>query len=151
MTIGKGDIVKNFTLKDQDNQEISLSDFSGKKVLLSFHPLAWTGICAQQMQSLENNYSAFGELNTVPLGISVDTSPSKKAWAKELGIEHVRLLADFWPHGALAQELGIFPEDKGISGRVNIILDQNQQVIFIKVYPIGDLPEISEILQWLKK
>lgn len=151
MMIDIGDKVKNFSLKDQDNHEISLSDFSGKKVLLSFHPLAWTGVCAQQMQSLEKNHSALEQLNTVPLGISVDTQPSKKAWAKELAIEKVRLLADFWPHGGLAQELGIFLQDKGISERVNIIVDENQQVIFKKVYPIGDLPDINEILQWLKK
>jgi peroxiredoxin len=151
MSVNVGDKVKDFTLKDQDAQEISLADFSGKKVLLSFHPLAWTGICAQQMQSLEKNYKAFLDLNTIPVGISVDTSPSKKAWAKELGIENVRLLADFWPHGALAQELGIFLEEKGISERVNIIVDENQQVVFKKIYPIGDLPDINEVLQWLKK
>lgn len=151
MAVEIGDIVKNFTLKDQDNQEINLTDFSGKKVLLSFHPLAWTSICAQQMQSLENNSSTFDQLNTVPLGLSVDTSPSKNAWAKELAIEKVRLLADFWPHGGVSQQLGIFLEEKGISQRVNIILDEQQKVIFIKVYPIGELPDITEILDWLKK
>ena len=151
MAVEIGDTVKNFTLKDQDNQEVDLASLSGKRVLLSFHPLAWTSVCAQQMQSLENNSTTFEQLNTVPLGISVDTSPSKKAWAKDLGIEKVRLLADFWPHGGLAGQLGIFLEEKGISERVNIILDEQHQVIFKRIYPIGELPDISEILDWLNK
>lgn len=84
------------------------------------------------------------------LGISVDTVPSKKAWAKELGIENTRLLSDFWPHGEVAQLYGIFREKDGFSERANIILDEKQQVIFVKVYPIAQLPDIEEIIKVLE-
>ena len=78
----KGDIAPDFILRDQSGKEFKLSDLKGKKVLLSFHPLAWTRVCSQQMQSLEENKNVFESLNTVAVGLSVDTAPSKKAWAR---------------------------------------------------------------------
>ena len=137
------DTAKDFTLSDQDGKEVKLSEFKGKKVLLSFHPLAWTTVCAEQMKSLEENRERFESLNTVALGLSVDTVPSKKAWAKELGIKNTRLLSDFWPHGKVAQLYGIFREKEGISERANIIIDENGKVMFVKVY--AQLPDTEEI------
>jgi|SRR3990172_3523075 len=150
-TVKTGVAAKDFTLSDQDDKDVKLSGFKGKKVVLSFHPLAWTKVCAEQMQSLEKNHSRFEELNTVALGISVDTVPSKKAWAEHLGIKDTRLLSDFWPHGKVAQLYGVFNEDEGISERANIVVDETGKVIFVKVYPIGQLPDIEEIIEVLKK
>jgi peroxiredoxin len=146
-----GAAAKGFTLSDQNDKDVKLSDLKGKKVVLSFHPLAWTKVCAEQMESLEKNYSRFEELNTIALGISVDTVPSKKAWAKQLDIKKTRLLSDFWPHGKVAQMYGIFRENEGISERANIVVDEIGEIIFVKVYPIGQLPDIEEIIQVLKK
>ncbi|MDD5473911.1 MAG: peroxiredoxin [Candidatus Methanoperedens sp.] len=150
MGIKKGDKVKDFTLKDQDGKDIHISEFKGKRVLLSFHPLAWTPVCADQMKSLEDNFSKFETLDTVALGISVDTVPSKKAWANELGISNTRLLSDFWPHGKVANLYGIFREKEGFSERANIIIDERQNVVFVKVYPISQLPDIEEIITVLE-
>lgn len=150
MSVKIGDKAKDFTLKDQDGKELHLSDLKGKRVLLSFHPLAWTSVCADQMKSLEKARNRFENLNTVAFGISVDTVPSKKAWAKELGIKNTRLLSDFWPHGEVAGLYGIFREKDGFSERANIILDEKQQVIFVKVYPIAQLPDIEEIIKVLE-
>ena len=136
-------------MKDQHNKELQLSKLKGKKVLLSFHPLAWTKVCAQQMKSLEKNLKAFTDLNTIALGLSVDTVPSKHAWAKNLDIRNTKLLSDFWPHGAVAQKYGIFREDDGISERTNIIIDEEQIISFMKIYPISQLPNIKEIIRFL--
>ena len=146
-----GEKIPDFTLLDQNRAKIHITDFRGRKVLLSFHPLAWTNICAQQMKSLEANKKRFDELNTVAFGLSIDTVPSKKAWAeKELGIKNTRLLSDFWPHGEIAKKLGIFREKDGFSERANIIVDENQRVIFIKIYDISKLPDIEELIEFLK-
>jgi peroxiredoxin len=145
-----GDSAIDFTLKDQDGNEVSLSKFKGKKVLLSFHPLAWTGVCTKQMQSLEANKETFDSLNTVALGMSVDTVPTKKAWAENMEVENTRLLSDFWPHGEVAQKYGLFIDDKGISNRANVIIDENQKVVFVKVYDIPQLPDINEIIDFIK-
>ena len=75
-----GSIAPDFTLKDQNGKTVKLSGFKGKKVLLSFRPLAWTAVCHDQMRALEENHLVFDELNTVALGIDVDSVPSNKAW-----------------------------------------------------------------------
>lgn len=146
-----GDKAKNFTLPDQNDKEFTLTDFKGKKVLLSFHPLAWTSVCAKQMKSLEDNKSVFDSLNTVAVGVSVDTSPSKKAWAGSLSIKKTRLLSDFWPHGKVAQLYGIFRTRDGISERANIIIDKKQKIAFFKIYKLGELPDIQEVIDALRK
>jgi len=141
--------LKDFKLKDQNREEFSLEDCRGKRVLLSFHPLAWTPVCAQQMQSLEKNKKAMDKLNTVAVGLSIDAVPCKTAWAKSLKIKNTRLLSDFWPHGGVAKTLGILREE-GFSERANIIVDEAGKVIFVKVYPIRQLPDMAEILAALK-
>jgi peroxiredoxin len=145
-----GEKAKDFALKDHNDKEYKLSQFKGKRVLLSFHPLAWTDLCSKQMKSLEDNKAVFDSLNTVALGMSVDTVPSKKAWAESLGIKNTPLLSDFWPHGEVAKLYGVFREKNGFSERANIVVDENQKVVFIKVYPIRELPDINEIINFLK-
>ena len=144
--IAVGDIAPDFVLKDNRVQEVRLSDYRGKKVLLSWHPLAWTGVCANQMKALEDNLSEFEKYNTVPLGMSIDSYPSKNAWAKELGIANVKLLADFWPHGKVAQDYGLFLEEKGFSERANVLIDEEGKVIWVKTYDVPVLPDIEEVL-----
>lgn len=150
MALAIGSKVDNFTLKDHNSSDISLEAYIGKKVLLSFHPLAWTDVCAKQMQSLEENYETFQSLNTVCLGLSIDTVPSKKAWAESLNIKKTPLLCDFWPHGEVSKQCDVFIEKYGFSGRVNILLDEEHKVIFTKVYPIKELPDINEIIEFLR-
>jgi peroxiredoxin len=147
--IEQGEKGKPFFVKDHRDKEVRLSDFKGKKVLLSFHPLAWTGLCADQMKALEANKERFDLHNTVALGISVDTVPSKKAWAQTLDIQHTPLLCDFWPHGKVIKTYGLFRKANGFSERANILLDERHRVIFVKVYPISQLPDIEEIFRVL--
>jgi len=147
LAIGKK--VKDFTLKGQDNKDVCLSDYQGKNVLLSFHPLAWTPVCAKQMKTLEKSKKTFDKYNTMAFGLSVDSVPSKSAWAKSLRIKNTKLLADFWPHGGVAKSLGILRAE-GFSERANILLDEKGCIRWIKIYPIGQLPDIGEVLNVLK-
>jgi len=149
--IKTGDNFGEFTLINHKDITLNTTELAGKKILLSFHPLAWTPVCSQQMQSLEVNYQAFQDCNTMPLGISVDSVPCKKAWAENIGIAKLNLLADFWPHGGLASRLGIFIEQFGISERANIVLDEQRVAIFVKVYPIKKLPDVQDVISFLKK
>jgi peroxiredoxin len=148
MKLGKA--VKSFTLQDQFGQNFVLSKMKGRRVLLSFHPLAWTPVCTRQMQSLEKNKKVFDKLNTIAVGLSVDSVPSKAAWAKAIKVKNTRLLADFWPHGNMAKSLGLFREQDGISQRANVIIDESGKVCFVKVYPIAELPDINEIITFLE-
>lgn len=149
--IAVGDLAPDFALKDNRGELIELKTYRGKKVLLSWHPLAWTRVCADQMKALEAHLADFERLNTVPLGLSVDSYPSKNAWAKELQIATVKLLADFWPHGKAAMDYGLFREIEGFSQRANVILDENGKVLWVKIYDIPQLPDIDEVLAVLGK
>ncbi len=148
--IQKGDIAPNFSLKDQDDHTFDLLEQETKYVLLSFHPLAWTSTCTAQMKGLEENRKELTSLNAIAVGISVDSVPCKKAWAESLNISETRLLCDFWPHGKVAQLYGVFRETNGFSERSNILLDEHQKVIFSKVYPIHAVPEIQEVIDFLR-
>ncbi len=147
--VEKGNKGRSFVLKDNRDKEVRLSDFKGKKLLLSFHPLAWTSVCAEQMKALEENKVKFDRLNAVALGLSVDSVPCKNAWAKTLGIQNTPLLCDFWPHGKIAKAYGLFRVAAGFSERANVVLDEKHRVIFVKVYPIAQLPDLGEIFEVL--
>lgn len=73
-----GEQAQDFSIPDQNGNGTRLSGFPGKRVVLSFHPLAWTSICARQMKALEANREAFDALGAVALGISVDSVPCKR-------------------------------------------------------------------------
>ncbi|PNR94254.1 thioredoxin peroxidase [Petrotoga sp. HWH.PT.55.6.1] len=146
-----GELAPDFKLKDQNGDDNSLSGFKGKKVLLSFHPLAWTGVCETQMKNLDLKYDELGKLNVVPLGISVDASPSKKAWAQNMKINKLKLLSDFWPHGEVARKYGIFDEENGFSKRANFLIDEEGKIEFVKVYELRDQPDLNEIMNYIKR
>jgi len=145
-----GDTAGNFSLKDQDDKTFDLFENTGKRTLLSFHPLAWTPFCASQMKSLEDNRDALASLDTTAVGISVDSVPCKKAWAENLGISGTRLLCDFWPHGTVAQQYGLFRFANGFSERANVIVDEKQKVVFVRVYPVHSVPDIREVIAFIK-
>ena len=148
--IAAGEIMERFSLKDQDNVAWDSSSARGKRLLLSFHPLAWTPVCAEQMIELEKNMQVLDELDTVPVGISVDPVPSKSAWAGDLKLARLRLLSDFWPHGKIAKDLGLFRENDGFSERANVLVNEQGIVVFVKTYPIGQVPDLQEVLDFIR-
>ena len=144
-----GEKLPRVTLIDHHGVAFDSVQVKDKRLLLSFHPLAWTTICSKQMKALEKNIEAFKKAKTVAVGISVDSVPCKTAWGKKIKVEHTRMLSDFWPHGGLAEQLGIFRAENGFSQRANIIADSAGTVIFVKIYPIRELPDFQEILDFL--
>jgi peroxiredoxin len=146
-----GDTAPDFTLKDHHGNDLNLSDYKGKKVILSFHPLAWTSACTKQMQQLDGKAERISALGGVGLGLSVDSTFCKHAWAKEIGVEKTPLLSDFWPHGGYADQLGLFRKVEGTSKRAVVILDGEAKVAWKKVYPIEEVPDITEIMAELER
>ncbi len=139
-----GDIIPDIKLKNEENKEIRLSDFRGRKVILSFHPLAFTPVCAQQMLDLEKHSADFKNFNTLAIGISVDSPFSKAAWKKELGLKNTLLASDFSKQ--IAQQLEIL-RPEGFSERAVYVIDEQGKVIFARLYPVGQVPDITEILK----
>lgn len=143
----KGDIAPDFELRDQTGEKIKLSDVKGK-VLLSFHPLAFTSTCTDQMRGLDTHYEQLKERDITAFGISVDAYPSKDVWARSIGLKNTKILADFNPKGEVSKAYGVYVDKAGISLRASILLE-NGKVLWSKEYikEKGEKPNVEEILK----
>jgi mycoredoxin-dependent peroxiredoxin len=151
MALSVGAAAPDFTLKDQSQKEVKLSEFQGKKnVVLIFYPLDWSPVCTNEHTCLVNDMRRFDELDAQVLGISVDSAWSHKAFAEKMGIKYP-LLADFQPRGAVGEKYGVFLAEKGITGRSIIIVDRSGKVAWFKNYDIPTLPDIKEVSDALAK
>jgi mycoredoxin-dependent peroxiredoxin len=143
MTLDVGTAAPDFTLKDQNNQEITLSSFKGEKnVLLVFYPLAFTGTCQGELCQVRDELPKFQNEDTAILAVSVGASPSHKVWAAEQGYTFP-LLADFWPHGAVAQAYGVFNEATGFANRGTFVIDKLGVVKFAEMNGPGEARDQS--------
>jgi peroxiredoxin len=139
-TLKVGDEAPDFTLKDENRQDFKLSDHRGKKVVLNFFPAAFSGVCSQQMPRIEEQKALFGD-DTVVVGIGVDGVSAQKAFKQQTGIEFP-LLADFYPHGEVAEKYGVFLP-VGVSERAVIGIDGDGKVAYINVNPILEVPDLE--------
>jgi peroxiredoxin len=146
-----GSIAPDFTLENQHRAKIQLSAFRGKQnVILAFHPLAFTPVCAAQMQTYERERPKLDALNAHVLAVSVDAGPSKKAWADSLGGISYDLLSDFHPHGKVASDYGVMRND-GISERAIFVIDKNGKIAWAKQYQIPEQPDFDEVVREIQK
>ena len=143
MPIDVGATAPDFTLKDQNNQEVSLADFKGRKaVLLVFYPLAFTGTCQGELTEVRDNISAYANDRVQVLTVSVDSTHSHKVWAEREGYDFP-LLADFWPHGAVAQSYGVFFDAAGFANRGTFLIDTEGVVRFAEMRGPGEARDQS--------
>lgn len=151
MAISVGAAAPDFTLKDQNQKEVKLSDFKGKKnVVIVFYPLDWSPVCTNEHACFVNDMKKFGQLEAEVLGLSVDSVWSHKAFADKMGIGY-SLLADFHPKGAVAEKFGTYLGDKGITGRAIAIIDKGGKVAWFKNYDIPVVPDLAEVQQALSQ
>ena len=151
MALTIGDVAPDFELDSHLGRKVRLGSFRGSKnVVIAFHPLAWTPVCARQMAGYETERDWFAARGTVLIGVSVDAVPSKVEWAKSLGGISYDLVSDFHPHGAVAQAYGV-ARDGGISERAIFVVDRNGTIAFAKVYDIPTLPDNAEVRQVIER
>jgi mycoredoxin-dependent peroxiredoxin len=138
MPLTIGDEAPDFTLNDQTRTPVTLSDLRGSKhVLLVFYPLAFSGVCTGEMCTLRDSLDSFRSDDVETLAISVDSSAATAAWAAKEGFEFP-LLSDFWPHGAVAQQYGVFDDQKGLAMRGTFLVDKEGVIRFAEVNAIPD-------------
>jgi peroxiredoxin len=151
MAISVGSAAPDFVLKDQDQKDVKLSDFKGKKnVVIVFYPLDWSPVCTNEHTCLVNDMKRFEELDAQVLGISVDSVWSHKAFAAKMAV-HYPLLADFNPRGAVGEKFGVYLADKGITGRAIAIVDRSGKIAWFKSYDIPVVPDLKEVSEALAK
>jgi peroxiredoxin len=145
MSLRVGQTAPDFTLKDQSQKEVKLSDFAGKKkVVLVFYPLDWSPTCSNEHACFVNDMKQFESLDAEVLGISVDSVWSHKAYAEKMNIKY-SLLADFHPKGAMSEKYGVYLPEKGITGRSILVIDKRGKVAWVKDYDIPVVPDVKEV------
>jgi len=146
MALKVGDEAPDFELRSHRGGTVTLSGFRGKRqVVVAFHPLAFTPVCAAQMCGYEADLSRFDAANAAVLGISIDAQPAKSAWAQSLGPISFDLLSDFHPHGEVAQKYGVYRGKDGISERAIFVVDKAGTIAWAKVYDIPQQPDNTEL------
>jgi peroxiredoxin len=153
MSIQKGQPAPQFTLFSSELKEVSLADFKGKKVVLHFFPMAFTGVCTTQLCTMRDNFGYYDGLNAQILAISVD-SPFTLAKFKEENNYQFPLLSDFNKEVSIAY--GAIYHDfvfgmKGVSKRAAFVIDEEQKVIYAEVLEVAtDLPDFNAIAEAVK-
>ena len=138
MTISIGSVAPDFELSDQHGNKVSLSSFKGKKnVVLLFIPFSFTGTCTGELCAMRDDLSAFQNENVELLAVSCDSMFTQRVWAEKEGYQFP-VLSDFWPHGAVAQEYGIFDEARGCALRGTFVIDKEGIVRWQVVNGLGD-------------
>jgi len=142
-----GALAPGFTLKDQNNQDVSLADFRGRRaVLLVFYPYAFTRVCHGELCAVRDDLASFSNDAVQVLTVSVDTPYAHRVWAEREGFTFP-LLADFWPHGAVAQAYGCFDDVRGAARRGTYLIDRDGVVRWKDVTAI---PEARDTATWRK-
>jgi len=129
MAVSTGDTAPDFTLKDQDGNEVSLSSFRGEKgVALVFYPFTFTGVCEGELCELRDDIAAFEAAGVQVLAVSCDSRFAQKQWADAKGYTFP-VLSDFWPHGETARAYGVFNEAVGCANRATFVIDREGTVV----------------------
>lgn len=124
MPLEKLTLAPDFELANQYGERIQLGDFHGRRnVALVFFPLAFSGTCTGEFCALRENLALFEHAEVELIGISVDSKHTLRAWGEKQGYDFT-LLSDFWPHGDVAKQYGVFMEAKGYATRATFLIDK---------------------------
>ncbi len=144
MTLIIGDQAPDFELINQFGENVKLSDFRGKKpVVIVFYPLSFSGICTGELCEIRDNFGKFEHENVELLAISVDSKFVQKQFADHEGYKF-SVLADFWPHGGVAKEYGVFLEEAGISNRATFVINKDGELVSKFVTAPGQARSLDE-------
>ncbi len=147
--IAVGEQAPDFTLRDQDGEKVSLSDFRGHKLMLVFYPGDFSPVCSDQLSIYQEVKPEIAAKGVELVGISVDSSFAHKAFQEELGIDTV-LLSDFEPKGEVARAYGSYIDKVGIANRTLVLIDEDGVVAWTYESPNpGEFPGANVIFDAL--
>jgi mycoredoxin-dependent peroxiredoxin len=144
MILEPGVPAPGFALVNQFGQTIRLSGLTGgKPVVLVFFPLAFSRVCQGELCELRDNIAVFGDAGVELVGVSVDSKHTLRAWAEAEAYEF-QLLADFWPHGAVASAFGAFDEEKGTAERATFVIGADGVIRASFASPRGEARSLEQ-------
>lgn len=139
----------DFTLRTTPDQEVSLSDFRGKRVVLAFYPADWSPVCGDELAIYNEVLSELRKHNAEVAGISVDGVWCHIAYAKYNKL-HFPLLSDFEPKGEVARNYGVYRKKEGVSERALFLIDEQGTIRWSYVSPIGVNPGADGVFDALE-
>jgi peroxiredoxin len=146
-----GSQAPDFTARNQHGEQFRLSEYRGRRdVVLVFYPYAFSRVCTSELGALRDRPELLAGAEFV--GISCDPMFTLRAYADAERLEF-GLLSDFWPHGAIASQYGVFDADRGCAQRGTFVVDQAGLVRWSVVNEIGaarDPDEYAEALASLR-
>lgn len=145
-----GDITPDFCLPNQFGEPISLAELRGAPVAIVFYPFAFSGICTGELCQLRDNLADFADAGVRLLAVSVDTKYTLRAYAAAESYAF-DLLADFWPHGAVAQQYGVFDPVRGMAGRSTFLLTSDGVIADMFSTPAGQARTLERYRQALER
>ncbi len=153
MSIQVGQLAPDFTLFNTEKNKVSLNDFKGKNVIVLFFPLAFTGVCTNEMCSMRDNMATYNSLDAEVIGISVDSLFVLDRFKKENNLEF-NLLSDFNKETATAYgclyDTFVF-DMHGVSKRSAFVINKEGMIAYAEVLEsAGDLPNFEAIQECLK-
>lgn len=129
MTAEVGESAPDFTLKDQAGNDVTLSSFKGTSaVALHFYPFTFTGVCEGELCRIRDDYSDFEAAGVQVLAVSCDSRHAQRVWAEQQGFTFP-VLSDFWPHGAVAKDYGVFNDQLGCAIRATFLIDKKGKIV----------------------
>ena len=142
-----GDPAPDFSLPTINGRTITLAEFRGKKnVVLSFVPAAWTPVCSGQWPGYNIVQDMFDQTETHLIGVSVDNVPTLHAWVQEMGGVWFPVASDFFPHGRLADALGILRSTEEAE-RSLFLIDRQGIIRYIDVHDINSRPDLGPLIK----
>jgi peroxiredoxin (alkyl hydroperoxide reductase subunit C) len=147
--IAVGEKAPDFTLRNQDGEEVSLSDYRGRRLLIVFYPLDFSPVCSDQLSVYQEVKAEIEAQGVEMIGISVDSHWAHRAFREKLGIE-TTLLADFEPKGEVARAYDSYIAKAGIANRTLVLIDAEGTVEWTHESPSpGEIPGANVIFDAL--
>jgi peroxiredoxin len=148
--IAAGEPAPDFTLRNQDGEDVSLADFRGKKVLIVFYPFDFSSVCTDQLSAYQEIKPELADRSVEMIGISIDHPYAHKAFREKLGID-TTLLADFEPKGEVARSFDSYVDGIGMANRTLVLVDEDGVVEWAYESPsLGEMPAAQVILDVLE-
>jgi mycoredoxin-dependent peroxiredoxin len=148
MAVEVGQEAPDFTLRDENGEEVQLSSLRGRNVVLIFFPAAFSGICTKELHTATDLAEKYGAAGAEVFGVSVDSPYALKAFKRDEQLD-VHFLSDFHPKGQMATEYEAYIPEAGVATRATYVIDKDGKIAYKAVNHPGEMRDQDAIIDAL--
>jgi mycoredoxin-dependent peroxiredoxin len=148
MAVEVGQEAPDFTLRDENGEEVQLSSLQGHNVVLIFFPAAFSGICTKELHTATDLAEQYGDAGAEVFGVSVDSPYALKAFKRDEDLD-VRFLSDFHPKGQMATDYEAYIPEAGVATRATYVIDKDGKIAYKAVNHPGEMRDQDAIINAL--